>query len=974
MKRTDKPDWGLIQTKWRALWDQHRIFEADPKKGAKKYFLTVAYPYPNSPQHIGHGRTYTLTDVYARFLRMRGYNVLFPMAFHYTGTPVLAMAKRLREKDPELIDAFTRIYRVPEEKIPSLNTPVNIARYFHQEIKEGMRALGYSIDWRREFTTIDPAYSKFIEWQFHVLREKGLITKGSHPVGWCPRCGNPVGQHDTMGDVEPQIEEFILLKFTLDNKVMPTATLRPETVFGVTNLWINPSARYVRAKIDGEEWVVSEKAAEKLTLLGRRVEVEAGDLGASFIGKKAINPATGKEVLILPAAFVDPSHASGVVMSVPAHAPYDYQALEDLKADRREIIKHSLDPAEIQSIRPIPLIRVEGYGDVPAKDAIEKWGIGSQTDPRLENATEEVYSKEFHTGVMTEAAGKYAGASVAEAKRRVAEDYFKAGKADRMYEILNRPVICRCGTECVVKVFENQWFINYGDQNWKTLALACLDRMTIIPEEIRPEFVYTVGWLREKACARREGLGTPLPWDPSWIIESLSDSVIYMAYYTIAHIISSHRIPEDQLTIEVFDYLFLGKGDLPTVSARSGIKPETLASMREEFSYFYPLDSRHSGRDLVPNHLTFFIFNHVAIFPKELWPRQIVVNGSVLMEGKKMSKSFGNIIPIREGVERYSADGLRLSILSTSGLLQDADFSPTLAQSIKDRLERLYRQSSEIADKPVEEEDTHGLAERWIISRLQSTIKAATESLESLQVREAVQHIFYNLDQDIQWYMKFTASTRSREAPPTSRRVLREVFKTRLKLLAPFTPFICEELWERLGEKGFISAAPWPNYNPSLTDLEAEESIDLIKTLIQDTASILEATSIRPTRILYYTAAEWKSKIYRQALELARERRLEQSELMKTAMQEPKVRQQGKAAVKFIAEAASTVSKMPPDAIQRRLTAALDEHDVLKIGVPFIKEEFKAEVEVYREDDPGKPDPKNRAHLATPRRPAIYIE
>ncbi|MGH9922959.1 MAG: class I tRNA ligase family protein, partial [Nitrososphaerales archaeon] len=82
-------DWVAIQDKWRRKWDEQKIFETDPDPSKKKYFVTVAYPYPNSPQHIGHGRTYTLADVHARYMRMRGYNVLFPMGFHYTGTPIL---------------------------------------------------------------------------------------------------------------------------------------------------------------------------------------------------------------------------------------------------------------------------------------------------------------------------------------------------------------------------------------------------------------------------------------------------------------------------------------------------------------------------------------------------------------------------------------------------------------------------------------------------------------------------------------------------------------------------------------------------------------------------------------------------------------------------------------------------------------------------------------------------------------------
>ena len=110
----------------------------------------------------------------------------------------------------------------------------------------------------------------------------------------------------------------------------------------------------------------------------------------------------------------------------------------------------------------------------------------------------------------------------------------QTGSADIMFEMVKKPVRCRCGTECVVKLLNDQWFINYGDKRWKDIAHECVNKMDITPEEIRQEFNYVIDWLKERACARKSGLGTKLPWDQDWIIESLSDSVIYMAYYIIA--------------------------------------------------------------------------------------------------------------------------------------------------------------------------------------------------------------------------------------------------------------------------------------------------------------------------------------------------------------------------------------------------------------------------------------------------------
>src|SRR4028118_1830687 len=212
--------WHKVEKKWLSFWDDNKTNNSDVEYSKKKFFITVAYPYPNSPQHIGHGRTYTLADVHARYHKLKGFNVLFPMGFHYTGTPILGMSKRVQSGDIEIIDNFKNIYHIDENTIHSFVNPLNIAKYFHNEIKLGMIEMGYSIDWRREFTTIDALYKKFISWQFKTLREIGVIEQGSHPVGWCPNDENPVSQHDTLGDIEPSFTEYVLIKFQLSDEDM----------------------------------------------------------------------------------------------------------------------------------------------------------------------------------------------------------------------------------------------------------------------------------------------------------------------------------------------------------------------------------------------------------------------------------------------------------------------------------------------------------------------------------------------------------------------------------------------------------------------------------------------------------------------------------------------------------------------------------------------------------------------------------
>ena len=409
-------DWNAIEEKWQKAWSEAKIFEADPKHGIKKFFITIAYPYPNMPFHVGHGRPYTLTDAYARFKRMQGFNVLFPMAFHYTGTPVLAIAKRIAANDQLLLDELTKIYKVPPDAIRAFVSPLKIAAYFRREMKEDMKELGYSIDWRREFTTIDPQYSRFIGWQFRRLRSKGLVTQGSHPVGWCPSCGNPMGQHDTQGDVEPEIGELTLIKFRLGDAYLPTGTLRPETIFGVTNIWVRPDVEYVKAEVDGEPWIISKEYAEKLTFLNRKVSTIGTVSGKSLLGQYAENPLAGGEIPILPANFVDPKNATGVVMSVPGHAPYDYIALEDLMKAPQRLSELGLKVEVLEGIKPISLIALEGYSEFPALDVLKQVGAKDQLDAKVEEATKKVYSQEFHVGRMKANTGKYAGMTVSEAR------------------------------------------------------------------------------------------------------------------------------------------------------------------------------------------------------------------------------------------------------------------------------------------------------------------------------------------------------------------------------------------------------------------------------------------------------------------------------------------------------------------------------------------------------------------------------
>jgi len=958
-------NWNQIDDKWRNKWYDAKDFETDPNDKPKK-FITVAYPYPNSPQHIGHGRTYTLADVHARYYRMRGYNVLFPMGFHYTGTPILGMSKRIQGNDEELIEAFKNLYNVPEEKIKEFVDPVKIADYFHEEIKAGMIEMGYSIDWRREFTTIIPAYQKFIEWQFRNLREKNLIVQGDHPVGWCPNDQNPVSQHDTIGDVEPDFTEYVVIKFSFGDEIIPVATLRPETLFGVTNLWINPQIVYKKVRVDGETWIISSECAYKLEFLNKKIEIIKNVPGTELIGKKVTSPTDESEFLILPASFVTATTGTGIVMSVPAHAPYDYQALEDIKNGNQKNIDESLR-SEIEKIKIIPIITTEGFGDIPSQDVIKRMRITNQDDPKLEDATKEIYSKEFYEGKLNSNTGEFAGKKITFVKDEVKEWISKTGKSDIMLELTNESVKCRCGTECVVKLLNNQWFLDYANKEWKAKAHDCFESMNILPNDIRTEFFNVLDWLRERACARQHGLGTKIPWDNDWLVESLADSVIYMSFYTMAKFVNSGEILAENMSDEFFNYVFYGNGDSNAIAQNAKITKDKLEEIKNEFLYFYPVDSRHSGRDLVPNHLTFFVLNHVALFPKENWPKEIVVNGSVLMNGKKMSKSMGNIIPLRDAIKKHGADPIRLSILISAELLQDADFNVESISGIKNKLEAMskectkYNNPKQIGTEP---EDI------WIQSRLSKLISEVTESMDKMRLRESLHHILYGFDSDLQWYMK-RATAKNRDNVSG---VLNKVLTTRVSMLSPFAPHIAEEMWEKLGNSEMVSKSSWPKEEEQ-TDDKAVQNESLLSSVMNDISNITKVTKIAPKKIIIYTADNWKSKAYHKILSGVNSGETNVGIFIKELISQ-KETEYVKKDPNFVKKTLKDILSEPTELRKTKMYAGeIDENEIISNELSsLIETDYGIKLQVFSENDSEKYDPKNKARMARPYKPAILIE
>ncbi len=952
-----------IEKKWQKYWNESGIFQAEPDK-REKFFITIPYPYLNGNLHAGHTRTFTIGDVVARHKRMLGFNVLYPMGFHVTGTPIVGLAELIASRDPQTMDVYERLHGIPGDILPTLETPEKIVDYFKLEAEKAMRMIGYSIDWRRKFTTTEETYKKFIEWQYIRLEEKGLIVKGSHPVKWCPNDNNPVEDHDILHGEEATIVEYTLIKFRYKDLVLPCATLRPETTFGVTNLWVNPDVDYVKARVekDGytEFWVVSREAFRKLTFTDRTVEYIEDIPAKSIIGIKLTNPVTDDEIISLPASFVRPENGSGIVMSVPAHAPFDYLALRDLYD--ADLSDYGITE-DLRKIELISLIKAPEFGEFPAKEIVEKMGITSQKDPKAEEATKIVYRREFHGGMLKEITGKYEGHAVSKIKDILTRDLISSNAGEIFYEF-SEPVICRCGTPCVVNMVKGQWFLNYSDPEWKAKVYRCLSQMRIIPEEYRVEFENKVDWLKDKACARKKGLGTRLPIDKEWLIESLGDSTIYMSYYIIAKFIEKGDLALEHLTLSFFDYTLFGKGDSAAVSAETGLDSGILEEIRSDFNYWYPVDLRSSGKDLVPNHLLFFLFHHVALFEEENWPKALAVNGFVSLEGQKMSKSKGPILTLESAVQEYGADITRMYILSTAEQTQDADWHKTGIESARRQVDRFYSFAKDVIENGERAKLGTELKQidRWMLSRMQDYFLETNVALDSIQTREAIQNSFFLLINDVKWYQRRGGKT-----------LLYYILDNWVRLMAPFTPHLCEEIWEAMGHEDPISLTQYPLYNEDYMDEGAELAEEVIKGTLEDIEEIIRVTKITPQKVLLYTSPAWKAAVLKCACEMQLEASLEVGTLIKALMANPDLKRFGKDIPKFVQKIIPEFKSGGADRYEIFAGPGLDEHALLKESASFLEKEIGCPVEIYSADSPAY-DPEKKSRFAEPLRPAIYIE
>ena len=507
---------------------------------------------------------------------------------------------------------------------------------------------------------------------------------------------------------------------------------------------------------------------------------------------------------------------------------------------------------------------------------------------------------------------------------------------------------------------DDQWFMKNGDEEWTEKTLEVLEGETIIPKELKNNFDYYINWLDDWACSRKVGLGTRLPWDNQWLIEPLTDSTIYMSYYSIAKYLRDMN--PDDLTIPFFDKVLLNKD-----SGEITVPEEKVKEIQDEFNYWYPLDWRLSAKDLVGNHLSFLMFAHSAIYPKEKWPKGTVVFGMGLLEGNKMSSSKGNVILLRDAIRDYTADVVRLFLMASAEPWQDFDWREKEVLGTKRRLEWFREFAARIEEikgskldlSNIEEVELTRTIDLWMMSQLNEHIKKSTEALEVFQTRQALQESLFLLKKDVDHYL-YRVKHLLDSQDPAIIYVLSTVLEAWIRLLAPFTPHTSEELWSTYGGEGFVSEAAWPEADETSISPEIEKSEDLVENIIKDIAHIKQMVGDEVEKIHIYLAPDWKWELYKIADEVGKP---DIGQIMGRAI--------GANIYDDKKEIAMVAKKIGKEITKTRYIGKIDEEQILTDALDYIKEECGNEVIIHTDDSY---DPQNKAKNAMPYKPAIFME
>jgi leucyl-tRNA synthetase len=920
-----------IEKKWQQKWEKDKIFEVKADQKKKKYYVLEMYPYPSGKLHMGHLRNYTIGDCYARFQRMNGFNVLYPMGYDSFGMPAENAA----------IDHGVN----PEEW-----TDNNI-----KTMKNQQKRIGLSYDWTREIHSHDPNFYKWDQWFFLKMLEKGLAYKQESYVNWCPKCSTVLANEQAQGGkcwrcnskvdqkfltqwflkIRDYAEELLeglnlvdwpdkvkimqqnwigrsegtMIKFPIDgeDRTIDIFTTRPDTLYGATFMVFAPEHPWVH------EWVRDTKYEHDFKILFEevmhqdkfeRTDIEIDKKGM-YIGKKAINPVNNEEIPIYIGNFVIYEYGAGAVMAVPAHDQRDFEFAK----------KHNV-PIKI-------VIQPHDYELDVSKIARAYEGEGVL-----------VNSEEFN------------GLDNRIASIKITE---KLNKLDMGYATINYKL--------------RDWGISRQRYWGCPIPIIYCNKCGMVPVPIKDLPVYLPN------DVKFTGTGNPLETSENFVNTQCP--------------ICGNKAKREIDTMDTFidsSWYFFAYCDPPSVKAR-------IPYSKAKVNYWSNVDQYIGGVEHAVMHLIYARFftkvardlglhkydepfqslltqgminkahpfcNNCNTFLMKADLNQMRCrkcgNTDLIQKSVKMSKSYGNTVNPGDIISKYGADAARFFILfgaSPSSGLEWSDEGVDYAfRFIKNTFQLLTEQPKDIR-KSITIRDT------LIKYYLNITVKEVTKLMEKLAIRDSVNNI-----------IQFTSELSKYKNEGIKKEIFEECREKLILLLHPIAPHMTEELWEIIGKKGYVSLALWPSYDNNIITKESDHKWKLMNNLLDDINKIKIAMKIDSLdKILIIIADHWKLEFYNMLMSILKDTK-NHGEIMKNLMQNSKLKMHGKSISQFVSKILKNVGKYPKFTLSSK-----EESNFYNEIKPIIEKKFQSSVEIKHERD----STEQKAKKALPSKPAIII-
>jgi len=785
-----------IEAKWQKRWADARVFESEVDPSKPKYSVVEMLPYPSGTLHMGHMRNYTIGDVVARVKRMRGFNVLHPMGWDAFGLPAENAA-------------------IKSNTHPRTWTNENIA-----EFQRVLRRFGFSYDWRREISTCEPEYYRWNQWFFLRMLERGLAYRKKSRVNWCPKCctvlaneqvinGGYCWRHEDTLVESREIEQWFLkttayaeqllddlkqleggwpervilmqrnwigksqgakVKFAVADvagaEPIEVFTTRIDTIYGATAVILAPGHPLVSKLLDGSP--VRREAEPKLAKM-RQASVKTEDLATMekegfFTERYAVNPFSGEKIPIWVGNFVLMEYGTGAIMAVPAHDERDLEFCTKYGLPVRVVVQ----PKEVESSKSKVEKAKENQGAAQTgqqdlDEAFTEYGVSANSGPFSGMESETAIAK------MT-AFAEQKGFGRAETIFRL-KDW---GISRQRYWGTPIPVVY-CAKDGIVAVPDS-------------------DLPVILPNDVKltgeggspmgatPEFVNTT-------CPK---CGGPARRETD-TMDTFVDSSWYFYRYCDPH---NDKAPYD--------------------SAKA--------------AYWFPIDQYIGGITHAILHLLYSRFwckvmRDLGLVTHSEPAARLFTQGMVQKGGVAMSKSRGNVVGAEEMAQKYGADTGRLYTLFAAPPEKDLEWSEESIEGSWRFLNRVYRlvdrhagSLRSVGDWNI---DPKGMteSEKEVIRSTYKTMRRVTQDFETR----------WHFNSAIAQIMELTNEIYALEPLEKNLRpeILKEILQLLTLLLAPMTPHLSEELWEKLGHGNGLWNAKWPDLTKDQIELAKDEEVEI---------------------------------------------------------------------------------------------------------------------------------------------------